>query len=327
MGFLHSFTGSRPEVTIAYCREAAAVAEAGGFDELRAFAECCLLGGYNVAGDLREALAVGERALTFFEERGNIWWACRTLWQLSTTAISMGEWERSLAYCRRALEHGRVVDDLRLKVVGLWRTGSTHILQGNPQTGLRLCEEALALSPTPYDAAMVKAVRGYGLVKAGETEHGTAELEEAVEWLERSHLPYTRAVFALRLGDAYLRQGERVKARAIFEEVLVTSREGGYRYHEGRAGRLLGEVVASEDPAAAAHLLEAAARLLEKVGARHELAQALVAQANLRQAAGDAAGARQLLERALALFEALGTLDEPSRVRAALAALEQCPAG
>jgi class 3 adenylate cyclase/tetratricopeptide (TPR) repeat protein len=326
MGFLHSFTGSRPEVTIAYCREAVAVAEAGGFEELRAFAECCLLGGYNVAGDLREALAVGERALAFFEEHGNIWWACRTLWQLSTTAISMGEWERSLAYCCRALEHGRAVDDLRLKVVGLWRTGSTHILQGNPQTGLRLCEEALALSPTPYDAAMVKAVRGYGLVKAGETAHGTAELAEAVEWLGRSQLPYTRAVFALRLGDAYLRQGERVKARAIFEEVLVTSREGGYRYHEGRAGRLLGEVVAPEDPVAAAHLLEAAVRILEKVGARNELAQALVAQANLRQAAGDAAGARQLLERALALFEALGTLDEPSRVRAVLAALEPCPA-
>jgi class 3 adenylate cyclase len=36
MGFLHSFTGSRPEVIIAYCREAVAAADTGGFDELRA---------------------------------------------------------------------------------------------------------------------------------------------------------------------------------------------------------------------------------------------------------------------------------------------------
>src|SRR5712692_1864055 len=64
MGFLHSFTGSRPEVTIAYCREAAAVADAGGFDELRAFAESCLVQVCLVAGDPRAGLAAGERALT-----------------------------------------------------------------------------------------------------------------------------------------------------------------------------------------------------------------------------------------------------------------------
>src|SRR5262249_34327014 len=43
MGFLHSLTGSRPEVTTAYCREAAAIADAEGFDELRPFAQACLL--------------------------------------------------------------------------------------------------------------------------------------------------------------------------------------------------------------------------------------------------------------------------------------------
>jgi class 3 adenylate cyclase len=38
MGFLHSLTGSQPEVAIAYCREAAATADRGGFDDIRAFA-------------------------------------------------------------------------------------------------------------------------------------------------------------------------------------------------------------------------------------------------------------------------------------------------
>ena len=104
-------------------------------------------------------------------------------------------------------------------------------------------------------------------------------------------------------------------------------RELGYRHLEGVAARLLGEVLSPEAPAAAANLLEVAARLLEDMGARNELAKALLAQAYLRRTAGDPAGARQLLERALALFEALGTLDEPSRVRSALAALEQRPAG
>jgi len=323
MGFLHSFTGGRPEVARIYCREAAAIAETYGFDELRALADCCLVGVYNIAGALQEALAAGERALTSFEARGNIWWACRTLWQLSTTANAMGAWERSLAYCHRALAHGRAVDDLRLKVVALWRTGSTLILQGDPRAGLQWCEEALALAPIPYDAAMAKAAHGHGLVKAGEVVAGAAELAEAVAWLEQSHLPYTRAVFALRLGEAYLLQGERPRARAIFEEVLATSQEWGYRYLEGIASRWLGEVLTPEAPGAATGHLETAARILEEVGAGNEHAKVLVAQAVLRQTVGDYAGARQRLEHALALFEALGTLDGPLHVRSVLAALEQ----
>jgi len=63
MGFLHSLTGSRPEVAIAYCREAVMVADIGGFDDLQAIAESCLAQAYVCAGDLEAAMAVGERAL------------------------------------------------------------------------------------------------------------------------------------------------------------------------------------------------------------------------------------------------------------------------
>jgi class 3 adenylate cyclase/tetratricopeptide (TPR) repeat protein len=321
MGFLHSFTGSRPELAIAHCHEAAAIADAGGFDELRAFAESCLAQVYVFAGDLQGAVTAGERALATFEARGNIWWACRTLWHLSTAANIQGEWQKSLRYLERAIEHSRVVNDLRLKVVGYWRTGTTHILRGDVQVGLRWCEDALALSPLPFDAAMVKAAQGYGLVKAGETTAGTAALAEALAWFECSHLRYTRALFALRLGEAYLRQGARPLARPIFEEVLATSREAAYRHLEGVAQRFLGEALMVEDSASAAEHLESAARILKEVGARNEVAKVLVAQAHLHRAAGNPRGARELLERALALFETLGTLDEPLRVQTVLAAL------
>ncbi len=148
-GFLHSLTGARPEVAIGYCREASALADAAGLDDIRGFADCCLAHVYGLAGDLRDAVDVGERALASFEARGDVWWACRTLWVLSTAANALGEWARALDYCRRALDHGQAVNDLRLKVVGLWRTGSTHILRGDPTTGLRYCEEALALLADP----------------------------------------------------------------------------------------------------------------------------------------------------------------------------------
>src|SRR5574341_1413459 len=168
-----------------------------------------------------------------------------------------------------------------------------HDHGGDARAGVRCCEEALALSPSPVDAYMAKAARGYGLIKAGEVATGTAELAEAVGWFDRSRLRLTRSSFALYLADGYLRQGERSKAQRVLEEVIATSVEVGYRHFEGIAHRLLGK--------------------------------ALAARADLCRAAGDLAAARRLLDHALATFEELGTLDEPLRVRAALTALENAP--
>jgi tetratricopeptide (TPR) repeat protein len=321
MGFLHSLTGSQPEVAITYCRQAAATADTGGFDDIRAFAESCLTQVYVCAGNLWEAVTTGEHALAAFEASGNIWWACRTLWHLSTAANALGEWQRGLEYCGRALEHGQAINDLRLKVVGWWRTGSTHVQRGDPALGLQCCEEALALSPIPFDMATIQAVHGRGLVRVGQVAAGTAELAAAVAWLAQSHLPYTHAVFALWLGEVYLHQGEWDQARALFEEVLTTSKEAGYRHLAGVAERCLGASLVTHDPAAAAGHLEVALQILTEVGARNEVAKALVTQATLQRATGDASGARCRLERALTLFETLGTLDELQRVQEFLATL------
>ena len=319
-GFLQSLVGARPEKSIAYCREALAIADASGFDGVRPYAECCLAHVLMAAGDLQGAIEVGERALATFEARGNIWWACRTLWALSPVANYLGEWERGLEYCRRALEHGQSVNDLRLKVVGWWRTGSAHIYRGDPERGLRCCEEALALSPIAFDAAMIRAVRAYGLVKAGHIAAGTTELAEAVAWFARSQLHYTRSLFTLWLAEGQVALGERSQARAALATVLNTTRENGYRHLEGMAERLLGEALGPDDPTAIEHL-DLANRILEEVGARNEVAKVLVARAACHRSAGDLAAARAALEQALAIFTSLGTVDGPRLIASLLQSL------
>jgi class 3 adenylate cyclase/tetratricopeptide (TPR) repeat protein len=321
-GFLHHMTGTQLEVPIAYCRHAAEIADAAGLTELRAFAECSLTHVFMVAGNLRGAVEVGERALGVFESRGNIWWACRTLWGLSGATNLAGEWRESLEYCHRALEHGQAANDLRLKTVGWWRTALTNVERGDVENGLRCCEEALALSPIPFDLAMTRAVRGCGRIKAGDATGGMAELQEALEWLGRSHLSYQRARFALWLADGHLRGGEPSQARGVIEEVLGISHEFHYRRVEGEAERLLGESLIPDNPTTAADHLATAMGILEEVGARNELAKALAARGELHRATGDFATARKLLDGALRIFEELGTIDEPPRVRAALAALD-----
>ena len=83
----------------------------------------------------------------------------------------------------------------------------------------------------------------------------------------------------------------------------------------------MGEYLADEAPAAAESHVEAAMQIFERVGARNDLAKAMVTRAALRQRAGDISAARQLLEAANGIFHTLGTHGEFARVNAALAGL------
>jgi tetratricopeptide (TPR) repeat protein len=322
-GFLHSLTGSPPALAIGHCREAGTIASAAGLDDLDGFIASCAAQAHTVAGELRAAIEAGERAVAIFEARDNLWWAGRTLWHLTQAAIYLGDWAASLSYCGRALAHGTSLNDLRLKVVGLYRTGSAYIHQGDTERGLRYCDKALALKPIPYDMAMAKVFRGYGQVKAGRLDAGIAELGEAIAWFEQSRLSHVRMAPALRLAEGHLRRGEPVTARRLIDDVLSKSREGGYRYLEGLGNWLMAECLATESPAAATEHIVDAQRIFGTIDARNDFAKTLVTRARLCQSSGDFTEARGLLEGAGAIFAALGTLDEPAGVRAALAALDR----
>lgn len=321
LGFLHSTSGGQPELAIAHCQKAAEIASASGLDELDAFAACCLAQAYNVAGRPRDAIEVGERALMKFEAQGNRWWAGRALWQLSAASNYLGEWDASIGYCRRGLEHGIALEDLRLKSAGWYRMATAYIVKGDVERGLEYCNEALALDPIPRDAAWARVVRGYGKIKSGGLEEGIAELSEALAWFDSVHMRYAHAVGLTWLAEGHLRGGARSLARQLIEQLLATTRQSGYLHYEGRACWLLADCLAAEASDAAEKYNETAIRIFEQIGARNDLGRAMVSRAMLRRDAGDASAARQLLQRAIEIFEALGTHDELLRARQALLSL------
>jgi class 3 adenylate cyclase/tetratricopeptide (TPR) repeat protein len=320
-GFLHATSGGRPDVAIEHCRQASEIASAFSLDEINAISESCLAQVYMIAGRLHEALNAGERALAIFEARGNRWWAGRTLWHLTAIANYLGDWAASLNYCRRGIEHGVALQDLRLKVVGWTRLGLAHIQQGDVERGLTCCNEALGLAPLPRDAAWARVILGHGKIKAGRLDEGIAELSEGLAWFESSHMRWTHTIGAVWLAEGYLHRGDRAGARPLIERVLATCRATGYLHYEGRACWLMGEYLADDAPAAAEDHVETAMRIFETVGARNDLAKAMVTLAALRQRAGDIAAARQLLEAANVIFHTLGTHGEFGRIDAALAGL------
>jgi class 3 adenylate cyclase/tetratricopeptide (TPR) repeat protein len=321
-GFLHSLTGGAPEIAIDHCNEAARLAANSGLDEIRGFAESCLAQVYLITGRLREAIEAGERALASFEALENLWWACRTIWHLNPAAIALGEWDASMNYCRRALAHGEKLKDLRIKAVGLWRMGAAYIHQGDAMSGVQYCNDALALQPLPYDAVMAKAVRGYGEVKLGHFDAAIADLSEAVAWFANSRLRYTGLRFNLWLAEAHLCRGDRAAAKALLEHCLETSRELGYRHFEGLARWLLAESLAPDDPTSAVRHVDAAIGILESIGARNDLASAMLVKAALTQRAGNLDVARELTDQARAIFKALRTVQGDTRTEDLRAALE-----
>jgi class 3 adenylate cyclase/tetratricopeptide (TPR) repeat protein len=322
-GFLGILTGGEVETAIDHSLQAVAIASAAGLDEIRAYAESSLAQIYMIAGRLREAIEVGERALDTFEALGNLWGAFRTICQIQPAVLALGEWDTSLDYCRRALEHGETLKDLRIRVVGLWRTGAAHVHRGDAKQGVEYCNEALALGALPFDAAMAKAVRGYGKIKAGELDAGIADLEEAVAWFANLRLRYTYARYAVWLAEGHLRRGDRTAAKELIEDVLQTTRSTGYLQLRGVASWLMGECLAPGAPSSAEPYVEKAMEILGRIGARNDLARAMVTRAALRQAAGDFPAARQLLDQAYTIFHALGTLDEPARLEAVRTALDR----
>jgi tetratricopeptide (TPR) repeat protein len=323
MGFLGCLTGGHPTAAIEHCQEAATIAATAGFDELDGHIQSCLAQAYTVAGELRAAVEAGERAAAIFEARGNRWYASRALWHLSTAANYLGQWEASLGYCRRAYEHGAALDDVRLKGVALWRTGSAYIQRGDVDEGLRCCEEALALNPNPYDSATARLIRGYGFLKAGDTARGVTELDDVAAWFEQSHLPYIRSLAMLWLAEGHLAQHDHASGQAVLDQVLVICRANGYAHYEAMAHRLRGECVAVVDGAAAEAEVDRALHAFGRLGMRNDVAKALVTKAQLRRVAGEIAAAGQLLRQALGIYETLGTRGEPIHAKAALAELDQ----
>ena len=84
----------------------------------------------------------------------------------------------------------------------------------------------------------------------------------------------------------------------------------------------MAECLAVAAPAAAAEFIDSAMRILEQVGARNDLAKAIISRAILRREAGDTATARELVTKACLIFQTIGTLDEPIRAAQILATLE-----
>src|ERR1700730_6797354 len=180
--------------------------------------------------------------------------------------------------------------------------GAVYIHQGDLERGLQCCNKALAFGPLPYDAAMAKALRGYGKSRKAESMPASP-ISVNQSPGSRALACATPARYALWLAEGHLRRSDHAAARSLIKDVLETSRTMGYLHYEGLACWLTGECLAPEAPAVAEPYVESAIDILERICPLNDVARAMVTRAALHQAAGDVATARGLLDQAFAIFQ------------------------
>jgi len=197
-------------------------------------ADCCLGQVYAYAGRLHDAFEAGHRLCPFFEARVKRLVGMPHLWGLSLTAIPLRSLvAQSDVLPARARVRREKVNDRRLKAVASGGRADAHS-QGTWRSGCDCCDEALALSPVPYDAVMARDAHGYGLIKLGQDKAGTRRWGGRRMVSRSAGLRFTAAWFALWLADGYLLQGSVVRF-VRSPKRCSNHREAGYRYFEGIA--------------------------------------------------------------------------------------------
>ena len=144
--------------------------------------------------------------------------------------------------------------------------------------------------------------------RQGAIDEAVAELEQVATEISGTTKRLMITLPALWLGEAYLRAGRTVDARAQAESVLRMARERGERVLEGWALSLLGDVAgdaAAFRPEVGFAAYRDAMAITDAGGLRPLAAHCALGIARLHDRAGQPEAAREALARARALFAAL----------------------
>jgi class 3 adenylate cyclase/tetratricopeptide (TPR) repeat protein len=300
-------------------------------------------------GHYEAALAAHERALRAFDERFQLRWYMWT-WTAALWAHAYrGRWAEAHAAGAEALRVGEEYDDATTIHAAARDLALVCIFEGDLSRALVYTQRAAETALTPVEQAFVAGVQALVAVHLRQPSAAPPTiLVEIAAGLRAGGFVPPAIVAGVHAGEALWLAGDAARARAVLEEYRALAAQSGMRYFEGRAERLLGEIVLAaaaaapgphlsaadgppapqsrDDLVAAEAYFARATALLEAQGAENELALARAGQGRLLARRGDPAGARAHFEWAETTLRRLGTLGAPDAVARALAALAE-PAG
>jgi tetratricopeptide (TPR) repeat protein len=260
-----------------------------------------------MSGRPREGLEHGRQAIALLErarERGLIGPAH---WTVGLNHMALGEFDLALAAEARAATAGTEVGDPQVLGSAAWTSGLVFTLRGEGERAVRSCEEALALSPDPLNAAAALGWLGHAWLERGDLGQAIPRLEEAVRLHAQFGFRQARAWFSVFLAEAHRCAHRLETALELASQALELARASDTPPGVGWAERTLGHIAQARGALGdAEEHFEEALRIFAAAEASFELARTRFDLAALVWARGRRdAGATQLAE-AHQQFGALG---------------------
>jgi class 3 adenylate cyclase/tetratricopeptide (TPR) repeat protein len=296
-------------------RRARAIADRLGDVSLRVSANLYLGQALHSLGEFRPALACTREnaslltselrrqrfALAAFFVHSLSWQA----WVLS----ELGEFEEAEASGGDALRVAQSLDRPELWLATSLCVGGFHLRRGDLDKATPMLEHGVEVCrrwELPLWFAAIAASLGHGYMLAGRLGEALPLLEQAVSHGESKGIMAYHSLWMAYLSEAYLQAGRADEAARLAERALALARAHRERGHEARVLRLIGDVQARRDPAAArAAYAEALARA-RQLEMRPLVAQCRLSQAVLERRAGRIEAAQSEVDAAAAEFRALG---------------------
>ena len=260
-----------------------------------------------MAGRPREGLENGRQAVALFESAGERWLIGPGHWAVGLNHAALGEFDAALEAEARATALGTEVGDPQVLGSAAWASGFVYTLRGESERAIRSCEEALALSPDPLNAAAALGWLGHAWLESGDLGQAIPRLEEAVRLHGQFGFRQAQAWFSVFLAEAHRRAARLETALELASQGLELARASGTPMGVGWAERALGHIAQTRGALGDAedHFQEAL-RAFAAIEARFELARTRLDLAALAWARGRRESAATHLAEARRELAALG---------------------
>jgi class 3 adenylate cyclase/tetratricopeptide (TPR) repeat protein len=284
--------------------QAIAEAEACGDDATRGKAHGLLSLEGHWSGRCVDGVEHGLRAVALLEPTTQRWWLGMAHFYVAINHLVTGHFGEALEAAARADAVGQAIGDPRLQTYAGFTIGWVHVMRGDLDLALEVCERSRTLAPDRVSRVYASSFAALARVERGDAATAIPLLEEVTAELERFAFPQWHGLFTACLAEARRRGGLAEEAAAEAERALEITARAQYWFGMGYAERVHARIaLTAGDVELARTRLARALATYARIGAECEVARTRVELASL--AGGDPEVARAHLLEARRVFRAL----------------------
>ncbi len=259
---------------------------------------------YATMGELEPSVAILERCLKAFQDRGDTVEAIRFSCLLAAALSDQNEFARAEEVVTNALATGRESLDPYTRARVYWAKAKLRGEQGDADGALRYAYQALAaleLTEDLHYTAVAHLLIAQVELQRDNAQEALTHLEDGLPIIERTGSPVDRAGFLVEQARAHARLGDRDEVEALAKQVTDLLSDEEPKEMIGQVYAVLGEVAAGDgERGKAITYYETAAEYLEENGSQRHLVDLYARLAETLEAEGRADEAYGYMKRAIA---------------------------